>query len=225
MNISENGLNLIKSFEGCRLTAYKAYYTEKYYTIGWGHYGPDVRLGMRITQEEADRMLINDMSVYENAVRAYDPVYHWSQNEFDALTSFAYNLGPGSIKQVTANGSRSKAVIAEKMLLYYNCGGHKLEGLVRRRKQESALFTSGGNTDPEYHHAEPTLRRRCKNDRVRLLQHNCNKYFGKSLEEDGSFGPLTQQAIREIQAASGYLEVDGIYGPKTAAYFKEVARK
>lgn len=224
MKISENGLNLIKSFEGCRLTAYKAYYTETYYTIGWGHYGPDVRLGMKITQEQADQMLINDMAIYENAVRAFDHIYHWSQNEYDALTSFAYNLGPGSIKQVTSNGHRTKQQIAEKMLLYYNCGGHKLEGLVKRRQKEAALFTSGGNIESSYQHAEPTLRRRSKNDRVRLLQSNCNRYFNKSLAVDGSYGPLTQQAIKEIQRDSGKLEIDGIYGPKTAAYFKEVCK-
>ena len=57
MSISQNGIDLIKSFEGCRLEAYKALSTEQYYTIGWGHYGPDVTAGMKITQEQADAML------------------------------------------------------------------------------------------------------------------------------------------------------------------------
>lgn len=222
MNISTEGINLIKSFEGCRLDAYKAFYTEKYFTIGWGHYGPDVRMGMHWSQEQADKQLIDDLKIYENAVRAYDHVYHWTQSEFDALTSFAYNLGCGSIAQVTNKGARSKEVIAEKMLLYYNCNGVKLQGLVRRRQAEHDLFVRDYKPASDYRHAEPTLRRRCKNDRVKLLQHNCNKYFGKSLAEDGSYGPLTQQAIREIQAASGKLDPDGIYGPLTAAYFREV---
>lgn len=223
MNISEKGLDFIKSFEGCRLSAYKAFYTEKYFTIGWGHYGPDVRMGMTWTQEQADNMLREDIKIYENAVRAYDGIYHWTQSEFDALTSFAYNLGCGSIAQVTAKGSRSKAVIAEKMLLYYNCNGVKLAGLVRRRQAEHDMFLSSGAQDTGYRHAEPTLRRRCKNDRVKLLQENCNKYFGRNLVIDGSYGPLTQAAIREIQANSGKLEADGIYGPLTASYFREVA--
>ena len=223
MHISENGLNLIKSFEGCRLVSYKAYCTERYFTIGWGHYGPDVKLGMKITQQRADELLKDDIISYENAVNAWDSRYHWTQNEFDALCSFAYNLGCGSISQVTAKGSRSKAEIASKMLLYYNCNGVKLQGLVLRRQKESELFSSSGMIDIGYRHAEPTLRRRCKNDRVKLLQHNCNIYFDRNLTEDGAFGPLTQQAIKEIQAASGKLEADGIYGPKTAAYFREVA--
>ena len=55
--IGEAGLALIKQFEGCRLTAYKAVSTEKYWTIGWGHYGPDVEEDQTITQAEADRLL------------------------------------------------------------------------------------------------------------------------------------------------------------------------
>ena len=66
-SISENGLSLIKTFEGCRLTAYKNS-GETYYTIGWGHYGPDVYQGMKITQAQADQMLKDDMVQYENAV-------------------------------------------------------------------------------------------------------------------------------------------------------------
>ncbi|WP_143767420.1 lysozyme, partial [Paenibacillus odorifer] len=56
--ISQVGISLIKSFEGCRLTAYKPVPTETYWTIGWGHYGPDVKAGMTITQAQADSMLL-----------------------------------------------------------------------------------------------------------------------------------------------------------------------
>ena len=58
--VGEAGLALIKRFEGCRLTAYKPVSTEKYWTIGWGHYGPDVREGQVITQTQADALLISD---------------------------------------------------------------------------------------------------------------------------------------------------------------------
>lgn len=225
-NISETGVQLIKSFEGCRLKAYKCHITEKYYTIGWGHYGPDVTPNMVITQQEADRMFLEDMGPYEKKVFKYDDKYNWSQDEFDALVSFCYNIG--NIDQLTANGTRDKKTIAEKMLLYVNCNGYKLPGLVRRRQAEHDLFTKvyDGPLFPVIPAIpEPTLRRRCKNEKVKQLQRACNILFGKSLEEDGSFGPLTQQAIKDIQKDSGKLVIDGIYGPKTYAYFKEVACK
>ena len=109
MRISENGLNLIKSFEGCRLTAYKC--PAGVWTIGWGHTG-GVKAGQKITQAEADQMLVSDMTAYESKVNKYSK-YNWNQNEFDALTSFAYNVG--SIDQLTANGTRSRAEIAAKI--------------------------------------------------------------------------------------------------------------
>ena len=68
MSMSENGYSLIKQFEGCRLTAYKAVSTEKYYTIGWGHYGSDVYEGMTITQAQADAYLVQDVASSQRAV-------------------------------------------------------------------------------------------------------------------------------------------------------------
>ncbi|MBO3283968.1 lysozyme [Paenibacillus sp. FSL M8-0228] len=87
--ISKAGLSLIKNFEGCRLTAYKAVPTETYWTIGWGHYGPDVKAGMTITQAKADAMLVEDLSKCEAYVNnpAYVPVTdQLTQSQFDALT-------------------------------------------------------------------------------------------------------------------------------------------
>lgn len=134
MRISENGLNLIKSFEGCRLTAYKC--PAGVWTIGWGHTG-GVKPGQKITQAEADQMLVSDMAAYERKVDKY-AAYHWNQNEFDALTSFAYNVG--SIDQLTANGTRNRTVIAAKILQYDKGGGKTLPGLTKRREAERKLF-------------------------------------------------------------------------------------
>lgn len=134
MNISENGLSLIKSFEGCRLTAYKC--PAGVWTIGWGHTG-GVYQGQTITQAQADEMLVSDLAFYERKVDKYSS-YGWNQNEFDALVSFAYNIG--SIDQLTANGTRTRAVIANKMLEYNKAAGKVLAGLVRRREAERALF-------------------------------------------------------------------------------------
>lgn len=139
MTISDNGISLIKRFEGCRLIAYKPVAEERYYTIGYGHYGKDVYAGMHITQAQADAYLRQDLAKYEHKVDIYDGAYHWTQNEFDALVSFAYNVG--SIDQLTAHGTRSKPQIADKMLSYvYGAGHRKLSGLVTRRKAERDLF-------------------------------------------------------------------------------------
>ncbi len=139
MKISENGINMIKEFEGLRLEAYKPLQSEQYYTIGYGHYGKDVKRGMRINTEVAERYLKEDLEIYEANVNKYNK-YKWNQNEFDALVSFAYNIG--SIDQLTNNGKRTKKEIAEKILLYVKAGGRILDGLKKRRKKEHDLFVS-----------------------------------------------------------------------------------
>ena len=223
MNISQRGIDLIKSFEGFRAQAYKCLATEKYYTIGYGHYGPDVRFGQVITQREAEDLLRNDLNRFEAAVNKYYYNYEFNQSEFDALVSFAYNIG--SIDQLTANGTRSKAEIAEKMLLYVNSGGRRIEGLVRRRKMEHDLFLSDSATPaPTYKIAKPILRKRCKSDKVKILQQNCNDFFGSGLVVDGIFGERTQDAVIFMQSALG-CKMDGIYGPVTAGKLRELARE
>ena len=139
MKISQNGINLVKQFEGCRLIAYKPVAAEKYWTIGYGHYGPDVQKGQKITQGKAEQLLKSDLVRYENNVMKFNAKYHWNQNEFDALVSFAYNTG--SINQLVKNGKRSRAEIAEK-ILEYNKGadGEELGGLKKRRQAEQELF-------------------------------------------------------------------------------------
>jgi len=139
--ISHVGISLIKSFEGCRLTAYKPVPTEVYYTIGWGHYGPDIKAGMTITQAQADGMLVSDLAKYESYVNdpVYVPVTAWlNQNQFDALTSFCYNCGNGSLKKLCVG--RTITEIAQNITKYNKGGGNVLAGLVRRRKAELDLF-------------------------------------------------------------------------------------
>lgn len=143
-SISASGLDLIKSFEGFRLKAYKAVPTEKYYTIGYGHYGADVTKDMVITKEQAETYLRTDLKKAEANVNKYMNKYEWNQNEFDALVSFAYNVG--SINQLTALGTRSKKTIANKILQYNKSGGKVLQGLIRRRREEWKLFTTPVST-------------------------------------------------------------------------------
>lgn len=145
--VSKAGIDLIKSFEGCRLSAYKAVPTEKYWTIGWGHYGADVKKGMTITQDQADAMLITDLAKYEAYVNSpsYVPLTDkLTQNQFDALTSFCYNCGAGNLKTLCNN--RTAGQIAANINKYNKAGGKVLNGLVRRRQAEFDLFNKPEET-------------------------------------------------------------------------------
>lgn len=135
MKTSQNGIDLIKKFEGCRLTSYKC--AAGVWTIGYGHTN-GVKSGQSITQEQAESYLKEDLAAYEAKVTNYNGTYGWNQNEFDALVSFAYNVG--NIDQLTANGTRSREVIAEKMLQYNKASGKVLSGLTERRTAEKELF-------------------------------------------------------------------------------------
>ena len=139
--IGPAGLALIQRFEGCRLKAYKPIPTEKYWTIGWGHYGPDVREGQVITQPEADSLLAADCQRFADAVDnpAYCPLTaQLNDNQRDALISFAFNCGTGCLK--TLCKGRTLAQVRAAMALYNKAGGKVLPGLERRRKAEQALF-------------------------------------------------------------------------------------
>ena len=142
--ISIAGINLIKEFEGCHLTAYQD--EVGVWTIGYGITNSDksitgttIRRGLKISQATAEKWLEESLNrKYLPLVMKYDTRYGWNQNELDALVSFAYNIG--SIDQLTANGSRSRAIIAKKMLEYNKAGGTIYRGLTRRREAERKLF-------------------------------------------------------------------------------------
>lgn len=136
MKISKKGLEFVKKFEGLRLTSYKAVPTEKEYTIGYGHYGVDS--GVTITKAKAEEYLIKDLVKAENQVNKYGCIYSFNQNEFDALVSFAFNIG--SIKGLAQNGTRTKSDIGSEILLYHHSGGKNIKGLADRRIEERKLF-------------------------------------------------------------------------------------
>lgn len=138
MTTNQRGIELIKSFEGCRLAAYKALPTEMFYTIGWGHYGADVGAHQQITQAEADQMLVKDLVKFEKYVETCAGHLNLNTNEFSALVSFTYNCGPGNLKKLVTG--RTKEQIAEAMLTFNHAGGKELAGLTRRRQKERELF-------------------------------------------------------------------------------------
>lgn len=161
MKTSSKGVSLIKSFEGCRLKAYKC--PAGVWTIGYGHTA-GVKEGDCITQKQADEYLRNDLEKYEKTVMNYDAIYHFNQNQFDALVSFTYNCGVGNLKNLTQSGKRTLAQISTKLLLYNKAGGVVLRGLQRRRAAEKELFDTPIKTDktdtkyyPQYNGDSPRV--------------------------------------------------------------------
>lgn len=140
MKTSSNGRALIRNAEGDRPTAY--YCPAGVLTIGVGHTGPDVKPGMRITQAESDALLSADLAKFEKAV-ARNVKVPLTQNQFDALVSFTYNLGEGSLKSSTllkrVNAGDMGGAAAE-FIKWNKAGGKVLGGLTKRRAEEAALF-------------------------------------------------------------------------------------
>ena len=217
MKISEKGLFMIERFEGCLLKASNK--LDGVWTIGYGqtgsYYGKRVRRGMTTTKAEAHAWLRDhSIKTYEDAVTQAVKV-PLNQNQFDALVSFAYNVGVGALKQSTALrklNAGDYAGAADALTMWTKCNGKVLAGLVRRRKEEQALFLTPvaaqtGNTD--------LLRKGDRGDDVKLLQHRLN-LLGWQLTEDGIWGVQTDSAVRGYQYRAG-LTVDGIVGAKTRA--------
>jgi len=136
---SDAGLDLIKSFEGLKLTAYQD--IVGVWTIGWGC-TEGIHKGMVISLSEAEEMLENELSKFEEAVSKLVKV-QINDNEYAALISFAYNLGAGALggstllKKLNAG---DKAGAAEEFLKWNHAGGKVISGLTRRREAEQALF-------------------------------------------------------------------------------------
>lgn len=137
MKTSKNGIELIKKFEGCRLEAYRC--PAGVLTIGYGH-TKNVVVGQKITEAKAEAFLKDDLVASEIKVSKYDSVYHWNQNEFDAMVSFCFNIG--NITSLTKFGKRSKSEVASMIRAYNKAGGKVLKGLVNRRQAEYDLFNT-----------------------------------------------------------------------------------
>lgn len=138
MKTSVNGVNLIKKYEGCELSAYKC--PAGVWTIGYGH-TKNVKQGDKITQAKAEELLKQDLVYYEKGVNNLNLPFKLNQNQFDALVSFAYNLGVGTLHDF--NGKSAQYIINEIPLycnIYVNGVKTKLQGLVNRRNEEVKLF-------------------------------------------------------------------------------------
>ena len=138
MHINDEGLKLVKSFEGLRLTAYVD--AVGVWTIGYGH-TKGVKKGMTITEAQATEYLKEDLTESEHAVDKWMNLYKFNSNEYSALVSFTFNCGAGSLNNLVKNGARTKGEISRYITLYNKgANGKYLEGLARRRRAEKALF-------------------------------------------------------------------------------------
>lgn len=207
--IGQAGLALIKQYEGCRLAAYRC--AAGVWTIGYGHTA-GVHSGMTITQAQADAYLRQDIAKFEGYVNnpACVPITaNLNQNQFDALVSFAFNLGAGNLRKLCKG--RTAAQIARTMPNYNKAAGKVLAGLKRRRAAEQALFnkpvsaaTPAQNQNTEDYNMK-TIKKGSKGNAVKVWQ----IIIGAAA--DGIFGSGTESATKTWQRNHG-LAADGIVG-------------
>ena len=139
MNISQEGLSLIKKFEGCELEAYQC--AAGVWTIGYGS-TKDVKEGDTLTQKEADNLLLHEMQEYEGYIKELIKV-PLKQNQFDALVSWVFNLGPANLKASTMLkflNAGDYHLIPSQIKRWNKANGKVLEGLIRRREAEALMF-------------------------------------------------------------------------------------
>lgn len=147
MKTSPAGIEAIKRFEGLRLSAYRD--VAGVWTIGYGttryRNGDAVRPGDTITADEAEALLRDQLEEYQDAVRQLVRV-PLTPSQFDALTSWTYNLGAAALRDSTMlkrlNAGEYREA-ADEMLRWVNAGGRPVEGLRRRREAERAMFLDG----------------------------------------------------------------------------------
>lgn len=148
MKTSKKGIELIKRYEGFRSNPYLDAVNVP--TIGYGatHYGNGIKVTMKdksITEDQASALLVKMLESYENSVKML-VTREINQNQFDALVSFTYNLGGANLSKSTLlkkiNANPCDLSIADEFMKWVNAGGKKLNGLVRRRKEESELYFS-----------------------------------------------------------------------------------
>lgn len=139
MKVSQKGIDLIKEFEGCKLYAYRD--SVGIPTIGIGH-TKGVKMGTSITQQQAEQFLKDDIKPVETLLNGMG--INYTQGQFDALTSWIFNLGQGSFKSSTMYkyivAKKPDLDITDQMVKWVNAGGKPLLGLKKRRCKEANVF-------------------------------------------------------------------------------------
>lgn len=145
MKTSQAGIDLIHSFESLKLKAYPDPGSKdgKPWSVGWGSTGPDIKEGTVWTKEQADARFSKTLAQVEADVLKVVRV-PLKQNEFDALVSFTYNLGIGSLRSSTLLKMLNEGYYANaglQLLRWNKNDGVVMLGLTRRRKAELKLFS------------------------------------------------------------------------------------
>ena len=142
MKASDKAYALIRRFEGKSKKSYQD--SAGVWTIGYGHTGGVVK-GQTISDDEVERLLAEDVAVAENAVNAQN--LNLTQDQFDALVDFVFNLGAGNFQKSTLlkklKADPNDPTIYDEFLRWVYAGGVKLLGLVRRRTDEANLYFTG----------------------------------------------------------------------------------
>lgn len=142
--ISEKGVEFIAGFEGFRANAYWDQWGNVW-TIAFGHTGPDVHQGMRVSRQKGLKILRDDCATAAQAVKDLVDV-ELTQKQFDALVSFCFNLGGGALAESTLLKllNRGDYKGAQKQFKRWDhAGGVELPGLLRRREAEARIFGGG----------------------------------------------------------------------------------
>jgi GH24 family phage-related lysozyme (muramidase) len=148
----EPARKIVAEFEGCKLEAYRD--AVGVLTIGYGHTGPAVVEGMKITQSAADLLLQQDLARFHASLLELLPMIEdWPGDQQAALVSWAFNVGLGAVKTSTLRqkllaGQDPAKVVREELPRWNKAGGKELAGLTRRRAAEVALFTGTKPAEP-----------------------------------------------------------------------------
>ena len=142
--LQQSDINQIKKFEGLSLRAYKPVPTERFYTIGYGHYGADVKANQVITEKEAESLLRKDLEKFEDYVNNLGVCKRYS--EFASLTDFAFNLGTAALGRSTLlkyiRAKKAEQYIRKEFAKWVNSKGVRLKGLVVRTAREADRYCS-----------------------------------------------------------------------------------
>jgi GH24 family phage-related lysozyme (muramidase) len=214
--INQTGLDLLKGYEGCELTAYQD--QVGVWTIGYGH-TKGVRSGMTITQTQADQWLQEDVEEYEAAVTECVQA-NINNNQFSALVSFSFNLGAFALFESTLLKLLNQGKILEaanEFPRWNKAGGAPALGLTRRRLSERALFLS---QDWRPYRAFEMLRPSnppIQGEFVRFVQTTL-KNAGFNLSVNGKYDQDTEKAVMQFQQQK-QLDADGVVGVETCKAF------
>lgn len=234
MQASENVKLLIKNYEGFEDTAYKLP-GEDNWTIGWGHSGPDVHQGDKITPEDAEKLFNRDIKVFENSVNSWNDQYglNLNQNQFDALVSITYNFGAYWVEANSgdwrlanyvqsgfkdASGNRLPDLeIADAFGVLCSSARKILPGLITRRINEAEIFLYNNyhtdNTHFVYTILNPNGGTITSGNRVAIFY------------KDQPYGTLPAAVSASGQAPSYWAEMDENGKPVTPITASTIANK